>query len=99
MAEAENNNDKGTYAKDREEFEQLLEHLSKEFTPAGKPRQFRDDSDKVKDRIVQAIWRAIQTVKKHDPDIAKHFEDALKPINTFEQCYKPLDDVMWQFKA
>jgi hypothetical protein len=98
-AEAKNSYDLVTCEKASEEIERLEAHLKKDYGPNGTPRQFRDDSDKIKDRIVQAIRRAVLNIKKHDPEIANHFQKALQPINTFQQCYNPEKQIDWHFKS
>ena len=99
ISEAEKNNDMGTYEKASEEYEAIIAFMKKDFSLKGVPRNFRDDSDKIKDRIVQAIRRAVLNIKKHDPEIANHFQKALQPINTFQQCYNPEKQIDWHFKG
>ncbi len=98
IAEAERNNDLVALSNANEEYEAIISQLQKDFTLKGSPRLFRDDSDKIKDRIVQAIRRAVRSIKKHDPEIAEHFLKALRPINSFQQCYNPDEEIDWQFK-
>jgi len=97
--EAKRNNDLATLETAQEEYETILSLLKKDFTPSGKPRIFRDGTHKVKDRIVQAIRRAILSIKEHDPDLADHFRKALQPINNPTQCYNPDQKVDWQFRT
>ena len=98
MSEAENNNDKVTYENASAEYEWILDQLKKDFDRKGNPRIFKDDSKKIKDRIVQAIRRAVLKIKKYNPELAKHFNKALRPINSFHQCYNPDEQIDWKFK-
>ena len=98
MSEAENNNDLGALEKASAEYELILDQLKKDFDRKGNPRIFKDDSLKIKSRITQAIQRAINKIKKYDPELAKHFNKALRPINSFHQCYNPDELIDWKFK-
>jgi hypothetical protein len=99
ISEAEKNNDMGTYEKASEEYEAIIAFMKKDFRLKGVSRNFRDDSDKIKDKIGQAIRRAVLNIKKHDPEIANHFQKALQSINTFQQCYNPEKQIDWHFKG
>jgi hypothetical protein len=94
---AEQDRNMAALDKINEEFDYIDSVLKKDFSPKGTPRNFRDDSDKIKDRIVQAIRRAVLSIQKHDPEAGEHFQEALKPINSFQQCYKPDKQINWKF--
>ena len=98
IAEADNNNDLATRDKANGELEELLFRLKSDFPHKKPPRTFRDDRDKTKDRICKAIARAVKEIKKHDPEIADHFEKALEPIHSIKKCYKPVEKIDWKFK-
>jgi hypothetical protein len=98
MSEAENNNDEGTRENASAEYEWIIDQLQKDFDRKGNPRNFKDDSKKIKDRIEKAIRRAISEIKKYEPELAKHFDRALRPINSFHQCYNPDEQIDWKFK-
>ena len=66
--------------------------------------QFKDETFKIKDAVARAIRRAIKEIRGKKPDqtpfrheVADHFQEALKPINSFDQRYRPINKVDWFF--
>ena len=60
-------------------------------------KKFRNNNDRIKDKIAKSIDRALQSVKKHDEEAYQHLYSALEPIYDFNQCYDPKEDIDWYF--
>ena len=97
IAETKKISDKTTHDKLIEELDKLESYKEKNCDQIGK-LQYQGYSDPTKVRIAQSIRRAIENIKKHDPEIANHFQKALQPINTNLQGYYPAEEIDWQFK-
>jgi hypothetical protein len=93
--DAKNSNDPLIQKEAQAELDKFLSQYNKDVGKGGKIRAFTDKSENDKDAITKAIDRALKAIKKYDEEAFKHLNDALKPINDFQQCYNPREDVDW----
>jgi hypothetical protein len=92
LKDAEENHDQELRDKKKEELEKLEEFVLKATRNERKPK-FRDEDDKIRDKYVQQIRRALDELKKHDQAAYAHFRAALRPIANF--CYNPPFEIDW----
>jgi hypothetical protein len=121
LEKAQNNNDLASVEKLKREQHFLLQELLKiipkkdlhyfhkgEFEKI-RIRHFKDDKDKTRGKIVQAINRSLKELlgkdnlkeKENEPDKEKalrrrlwhHFSDSLKPVSKYKNSYRPREDI------
>jgi len=52
----------------------------------------------IKNRIAKRIERAVKDIRAACSRAGAHFEQALRPINSYDQCYNPSEDIRWHLK-
>jgi hypothetical protein len=86
LNEAEHNCDQGT----KEAVQQEMEKLDKEVESAcglgGRHRRLSDDFEKLRKGVSNAIKRAIEAMRKYDPDLAEHFKRYIKRGLSVRYC-------------
>jgi hypothetical protein len=90
---------------DREKLESDKEKIQQEINMLKSRIRYGKDQDeensenaKLKNRIAKRIERAVKDLEKAYPKAGAHFEQALRPINSYIQCYNPSEDIRWHFK-
>ncbi len=74
----EENNDYGRADELRDEQDKLCEYLKEVYRPCGKLRNFPDENSKLKRRVIRAIHRAIEDIRKESTMLAMVIEDSLE---------------------
>ena len=98
IEEARKKGDISTENQKQDDRDKIRSFFLKDIGLGGRPREFRDENTKIKDKIARAINRAISKIEKDDPEMAEHFKKSLTPIYSFQQCYHPDMEINWQFK-
>lgn len=94
MAEAEETGDTETAYACREEYEQLLDHLSGSVGITGKARRLGSAVEKARAAVTWRIRSAIQKVSQEHDLLGRHLENA---VYTGTYCsYRPEKQVDWQ---
>lgn len=93
IEEAEAMNQIGRIASLREEYDTLLDYLSKSLNHQGKARKIGSTIEKARSAVTWRIRNAIKKIKKAHPELGNHFS---KSIKTGVYCsYKPEITVDW----
>jgi hypothetical protein len=98
LADAERENDSLRMKEAREDLRRFDEEAGKLLGIKGKTRKMKDRSKTTKNRIAKAIERALLEIQQYDNDTWLHFSNALKPVNSFQQAYRPAQDIEWHTK-
>lgn len=94
MAEAEEIGDMETAYACREEYEQLLDHLSSAVGLGGKTRRLGSAVEKARAAVTWRIRSAIQKISQEHDLLGRHLENA---VYTGTYCsYRPEKEVAWQ---
>ena len=94
IAESERMNNISLTSKMQEEYEQLVQHLSKSLGIDGKPRETGSSIEKARSAVTWRIRSAIKKIENQHPALAKHLTISIK-TGTF--CtYQPENPVNWQ---
>jgi hypothetical protein len=94
IAEAERFNDEAQKQLAQAEMNQLVEQISSAHGLGGRPRKDQDDAERVRKSVSNAISRAIQSIRRHHPELADHLQVHIKC--GYFICYTP-DEVPWEF--
>jgi len=93
MAEAESMNQTEYLAPLQEEYESLLEHLSKATGLGGKSRKSGSSLEKARSAVTWRIRSAIKKIGTNHPGLAKHLS---RSIRTGTHCtYQPEEEMHW----
>jgi hypothetical protein len=93
LLEAERNNDIGQRERLTAEKQKLLEELKAATGLAGRPRTFPSDVEKARKAVSAAIRTALDLIKKHHPELAKHLDDR---VDRGAQCCYRSDGIGWE---
>ncbi len=93
LGEAERNNDIGQRERLTAERQRLVDELKEATGLAGRPRTFPSDVEKARKAVSAAIRTALDLIKKHHPELAKHLEDR---IDRGAQCCYRSDGIGWE---
>jgi hypothetical protein len=94
LSEAENNNDHVKANKIQQEYDALLNYLSKSLGLQGKVRHTNNPVEKARTAVTWRIRKAIQKIEQSHPALGKHFAVSVK-TGTF--CtYNPERPTSWQ---
>ncbi|MDR8392625.1 hypothetical protein NC796_15825 [Aliifodinibius sp. S!AR15-10] len=94
IEEAENHQDFEKAGKLQEEYEQLVEHLSKSLGLDGSPRVKGDTVERARSAVTWRIRSAIAKIEKEHPVLGKHLSNSIK-TGTF--CsYEPEQEEHWE---
>lgn len=94
IEEAENNQDFEKAGKLQDEYEQLVEHLSKSLGLDGSPREKGDSVERARSAVTWRIRSAIAKIEKEHPALGKHLSNSIK-TGTF--CsYEPEKEELWE---
>lgn len=93
LAEAEDSNDTEVAARHRQEYEELLQHLSESLGLGGRPRKLGSGVEKARSAVTWRIRNAIKKIGKMHPALAKHLTSSIK-TGTF-CCYRPEEAMHW----
>lgn len=91
---AENNNDFLRIEKIDWEVKEIEDRLKKDVGHNSKPRVYKNPSDTKRNKIGRSITRALNEIKKHDPEAHRHFSEAIEPYSS-QLCYNPREDIEW----
>ncbi|UZR99415.1 tetratricopeptide repeat protein [Chondrinema litorale] len=94
IAEAEDMNNYEVLGSLQEEYEQLVDHLTKNLGIDGKPRETGSSIEKARSAVTWRIRSAIKKIESQHPALAKHFSLSVK-TGTF-CCYQPETPINWQ---
>ena len=100
MEKTKDLNDLAEQEKISEEYEQIEAMIDEISKPEGDKRGFRkfkDDTDKIRDRIGVSIKRAITQLMKNNQKAGAHFKEAVKPYSN-PLSYKPREEIKWHFE-
>ncbi|MCE7996978.1 MAG: hypothetical protein HEP71_33765, partial [Roseivirga sp.] len=93
LEEAEDMNNFELASRLSEEYETLVEHLSKSLGLAGETRKVGSSVEKARSAVTLRIKSTIKKIETVHPDLAKHFSRSLK-TGTF--CsYEPEGKIDW----
>ena len=77
----------------REEYDSLLDHLSKSLSLSGKTRKVGSTVEKARSAVTWRIRNAIKKIENVHPELGNHLS---KSIKTGTNCaYLPEVDVNW----
>ena len=94
IREAEAMNDLDRASSLNEEYDNLVDHLSKSLGLAGKTRKTGSSVEKARSAVTWRIRSAIKKIGKQHPQLAKHLSHSIK---TGTLCsYHPEQSVNWQ---
>jgi len=94
-AEAEADNDTDELARINRVTEQIDDYLSDGQGLGGRIREERSAVDKERSRVGHVVSDAIQKIREHNPDLAKHLKDSIR-IQVADSEYKPPTPTTWQ---
>ena len=94
-SDAKNSDDPLIQKEAQAKLKEFYLQYKKDVGKKGEIRKFATQSTRNQGSITKAISRALEKIKKYDEKAYEHFQDALKPINTPHQCYKPYEDIDW----
>lgn len=77
----------------QEEYDQLLDHLSKSIGMGGKTRKIADSVDKTRSAVTWRIRNAIKKIAEVHPPLGKHLEISIKTGVFCE--YSPEHEIHW----
>lgn len=78
----------------REEYDSLIDHLSKSLNFKGKSRKFQSSSDKARSAVTQRIRNSIKKIESIHPELGGHLFESIR-TGTF--CsYSPSEPVIWE---
>ena len=93
IAEAEMMNDEVRAAHLHEEYDQMIEHLSKSLGLGGKPRNIPDHVDRARSAVTWRIRSAIRKIGEMHEALGTHLATSIK---TGTYCrYSPEHTVPW----
>jgi hypothetical protein len=93
--EAELMHDESRAAKLREEYEEIIEHLSKSLGIGGKSRKLNSSVEKSRSAVTWRIRSAIKKIEAVHPSLSKHLSNSIK---TGIFCsYSPEKEIIWEF--
>lgn len=91
---AENNQDFEKAGKLQDEYEELIEHLSKSLGLGGSTREEGDTVERARSAVTWRIRSAIAKIEKEHPALGKHLSNSIK-TGTF--CsYEPEQEEHWE---
>lgn len=94
ISEAERMNDFGRLEKLNQEYDAILDHLSRSLGLKGKSREMGSTAEKARSAITWRIRSALKKIEKVHPDLFSHLSNS---INTGAFCsYKPEIAMDWQ---
>lgn len=80
------------------ERESILAEISTVKSRILYPKGEDGEAKRLKDRITKRIERAVNEIMKWNEKAGKHFEEALRPINSLQQRYNPSEDIPWHIE-
>lgn len=87
-------NDYENLRKSQEEYDELLQFVSRSMNVKGQPKKFTDNADKARSAVTWRIRHAIKTIKEVHPDLSDHLSSF---ISTGHYCsYQPSVPIEWQ---
>ena len=93
IAEAEEYNDLARAAKLKNEYEQLLDHLTKSLGTGGRKRKLNSSAERARAAVTMRIKKAVKRITDHHPSLGRHLENS---IRTGIFCsYLPEEDHQW----
>jgi hypothetical protein len=93
LEEAKRNNDPGRQEKLQNELDALTTHLSSAKGLGGRKQRMGNDAQKIRKSASNAITRAIRTIRRTHPSLAKHLESSIR-LGIW-LGYSPANDVDW----
>ncbi len=94
LAEAETTQHQSRINALQEEYDQLLDHLSKSLGIGGKTRKISDSVDKTRSAVTWRIRNAVKKIAEVHPQLGKHLEISIK---TGVFCaYTPEYEISWR---
>ncbi|MDX1943291.1 MAG: tetratricopeptide repeat protein [Saprospiraceae bacterium] len=78
----------------QEEYDQLLDHLSKSLGLGGKTRKVSDSIDKIRSAVTWRIRNAVKKIAEVHPQLSKHLEISIKTGIFCE--YTPEYEINWR---
>ena len=86
-------NDYENLRKSQEEYDELIQFISRSMNLKGQPKKFADNADKARSAVTWRIRHAIKTIKEVHPDLSDHLSSS---ISTGHFCsYRPSEPVHW----
>jgi len=82
----------------RQKQEKIFSEINSVTDVTGKRRRFRTPETQAKERISKRIDRALDQLKEHSEDAARHFRNSLSPLNSYTIAYRPNPKPDWHFK-
>jgi len=98
LEEARGKNDLAETATLETEKQWISSELSKAHGPQGRIRKLLDERNRVRNRVCNAIRRALKKVEQYDRSLSEHL---VKPVLTLGHsvCYVPRDGITWSVAA
>jgi hypothetical protein len=80
------------------ERDQIMDEIINVKSRIRHPKGEAGEAKRLKDRITKRIERAVNDIMKCNEKAGKHFEEALRPINSVQQRYNPSEDIRWHME-
>ena len=78
----------------RAKKESIEEQVYKATRPGGGAKAFRNDQARMIASVSKAISRGIDRIGSHDPDLAEHLRQSIKPVSP-PYAYRPGKEISW----
>ena len=95
LSAAKKTNDNKKIEKLTFELDRLRKFYMELIKPGGGLQNFKNETDRIKDRIGKEITRAIDQLAKANEKAGKHFKEAFRKRYTFYHCYDPRENIKW----
>jgi hypothetical protein len=95
LAEAKKNNDAGRHEQLAAEKQLLLEEIGRSTGLGGRLRKAKDQRDRVRQAVGNAIHRAVRDIAEYDPKLAAHLAPPRLRCG-MNPCYTPGQEVEWE---
>jgi hypothetical protein len=94
IREFDERNDFENLKKCQQEYDYLLDFLSKSMEMGGKTRKFNDAADKARSAVTWRIRDAIKRIAKAHPKLGSHLQ---RSVTTGQACsYDPESEIDWK---
>jgi len=97
LEKAQDDNDLAEQQRIGVEIEKIEAGISALLRPDGQKQKFKDDTDKLRDKIGISIKRAVRQLMTSNEKAGTHFKDAIRPYSN-PLSYNPREDIKWHFQ-
>lgn len=97
LEKAQDDNDLAEQQRIGVEIEKIEAGISALLRSDGQKQKFKDDTDKLRDKIGIGIKRAVRQLMTSNEKAGTHFKDAIRPYSN-PLSYYPREDIKWHFQ-